>query len=52
MGRQSNLQPDQRRGPAGIAVSDDRVNWSLHSWATPADMDDRDVILFPLMRPE
>ena len=32
---------------SGIAVSDDRVHWEFLSWATPADMDDRDVILFP-----
>jgi predicted GH43/DUF377 family glycosyl hydrolase len=32
---------------SGIAVSDDRVHWQFHSWVTPADMDDRDVILFP-----
>jgi predicted GH43/DUF377 family glycosyl hydrolase len=31
----------------GIAISHDRVNWKHHAWATPADMDDRDVILFP-----
>lgn len=32
---------------SGIAVSKDRVHWELHSWATEADIDDRDVILFP-----
>jgi hypothetical protein len=32
---------------SGIAVSDDRVHWHHHAWATPPDMDDRDVILFP-----
>lgn len=32
---------------SGIAVSTDRVHWQHHAWATPADMDDRDVILFP-----
>ena len=32
---------------SGIAVSEDRVNWRFLSWVTPADMDDRDVILFP-----
>ena len=32
---------------SGIAISTDRVNWTHHVWATPADMDDRDVILFP-----
>ena len=32
---------------SGIAVSTDRVHWHHHVWATPADMDDRDVILFP-----
>lgn len=31
----------------GIAISHDRMHWKHHAWATPADMDDRDVILFP-----
>ena len=32
---------------SGIAVSEDRVNWRHLAWATPAEIDDRDVILFP-----
>jgi beta-1,2-mannobiose phosphorylase / 1,2-beta-oligomannan phosphorylase len=32
---------------SGIALSTDRVHWQHHVWATPADIDDRDVILFP-----
>lgn len=32
---------------SGIAVSDDRIHWSILAWATPEDLDDRDVILFP-----
>lgn len=32
---------------SGIAVSDDRIHWSLLSWVSPTTMDDRDVILFP-----
>ena len=32
---------------SGIAVSTDRVNWKHHVWATPPEVDDRDVILFP-----
>jgi predicted GH43/DUF377 family glycosyl hydrolase len=32
---------------SGIAVSSDRVRWEHHSWPTPAELDDRDVILFP-----
>lgn len=32
---------------SGIAISTDRVHWQHHAWATPTDMDDRDVILFP-----
>jgi predicted GH43/DUF377 family glycosyl hydrolase len=32
---------------SGIAVSEDRIHWQFQSWVTPADMDDRDVILFP-----
>ena len=36
----------------GLAVSTDRIHWKLHSWITAPDNDDRDVILFPLLRPE
>jgi predicted GH43/DUF377 family glycosyl hydrolase len=32
---------------SGIAISDDRVHWEHHCWATPKEIDDRDVILFP-----
>jgi beta-1,2-mannobiose phosphorylase / 1,2-beta-oligomannan phosphorylase len=32
---------------SGLAVSDDCVTWTFHSWITPADTDDRNVILFP-----
>lgn len=32
---------------SGIAVSTDRVHWRHHVWATPPELDDRDVILFP-----
>lgn len=32
---------------SGIAVSHDRINWKHLAWATEADIDDRDVILFP-----
>lgn len=32
---------------SGLAVSDDRVTWKHFAWITPADIDDRDVILFP-----
>lgn len=32
---------------SGIAISHDRQHWEHHVWATPADLDDRDVILFP-----
>ena len=37
--------PNQTR--SGLAVSDDRVQWAFHSWITPENIDDRDVILFP-----
>ena len=37
--------PNQTR--SGLAVSRDRVKWEFHSWITPEDIDDRDVILFP-----
>jgi beta-1,2-mannobiose phosphorylase / 1,2-beta-oligomannan phosphorylase len=32
---------------SGLAVSEDLRTWRFHSWITPADVDDRDVILFP-----
>lgn len=32
---------------SGLAVSDDGRSWTFHSWITPADTDDRNVILFP-----
>ena len=32
---------------SGIAVSQDRVHWEHLCWATPQEVDDRDVILFP-----
>lgn len=32
---------------SGIAISEDRVTWSHHSWTSSPDLDDRDVILFP-----
>jgi predicted GH43/DUF377 family glycosyl hydrolase len=32
---------------SGIAVSTDRVHWEHRCWATPKEIDDRDVILFP-----
>lgn len=31
----------------GLAVSDDGRSWRHDRWLTPADIDDRDVILFP-----
>ena len=39
--------PRKNQTRSGIAVSRDRVNWQLHSWATSPEIDDRDVILFP-----
>jgi predicted GH43/DUF377 family glycosyl hydrolase len=38
---------DKNQTRSGIAVSKDRVHWEFFGWATPSDMDDRDVILFP-----
>ncbi len=32
---------------SGIAVSKDKYTWEHFSWATPKEIDDRDVILFP-----
>jgi len=38
---------DKNQTRSGIAVSKDRVHWEFLGWATPEDIDDRDVILFP-----
>jgi predicted GH43/DUF377 family glycosyl hydrolase len=38
---------DKNQTRSGIAVSKDRIHWEFWGWATPPDMDDRDVILFP-----
>lgn len=42
-----NPTKDRNQTRSGIAVSRDRVHWEHLAWATPADIDDRDVILFP-----
>ena len=39
--------PMKNQTRSGIAVSRDLCNWEHHVWATPAELDDRDVILFP-----
>ena len=44
-GFDGNAERNQTR--SGLAVSRDRVHWRHHCWPTPADLDDRDVILFP-----
>jgi beta-1,2-mannobiose phosphorylase / 1,2-beta-oligomannan phosphorylase len=38
---------DKNQTRSGIAISKDRSHWEFLGWATPEDMDDRDVILFP-----
>ena len=38
---------DKNQTRSGIAVSRDRLHWDFLGWATPEDIDDRDVILFP-----
>jgi beta-1,2-mannobiose phosphorylase / 1,2-beta-oligomannan phosphorylase len=38
---------DANQTRSGIAVSRDRIHWEFLGWVTPADIDDRDVILFP-----
>jgi predicted GH43/DUF377 family glycosyl hydrolase len=38
---------DKNQTRSGIAVSKDLLRWEFLGWATPADIDDRDVILFP-----
>ena len=42
-----DVRPEANQTRSGIAVSRDRVHWEHRCWATPADVDDRDVILFP-----
>jgi len=32
---------------SGIAISNDAIHWQHHCWPTAANLDDRDVILFP-----
>ena len=39
--------PTENMTRTGIARSDDMRTWEHSSWATPPDIDDRDVILFP-----
>jgi predicted GH43/DUF377 family glycosyl hydrolase len=38
---------EENQTRSGIAVSTDRVHWEHLAWATPKEIDDRDVILFP-----
>ena len=38
---------EENQTRSGIAISTDRLHWEHHCWATPKDIDDRDVMLFP-----
>ena len=38
---------EDNQSRSGIAVSADRVHWEHLCWVNPADVDDRNVILFP-----
>jgi predicted GH43/DUF377 family glycosyl hydrolase len=38
---------EENQTRSGIAISQDRIHWTHHCWATPKEVDDRDVILFP-----
>ena len=38
---------DRNQTRSGIAISKDRLHWEFIGWATPEQVDDRDVILFP-----
>lgn len=38
---------EENQTRSGIAVSTDRIHWRHRCWPTPAELDDRDVILFP-----
>jgi predicted GH43/DUF377 family glycosyl hydrolase len=40
-------KPEDNQSRSGIAVSKDRVHWQHLCWATPLELDDRDVVLFP-----
>ncbi|MGE5611632.1 MAG: glycosidase [Bacillota bacterium] len=42
----SGARPDNMTR-SGIAISKDRVHWKHYCWPTSAQLDDRDVILFP-----
>jgi beta-1,2-mannobiose phosphorylase / 1,2-beta-oligomannan phosphorylase len=39
--------PMKNQTRTGIAISDDLYSWKHFQWATPIELDDRDVILFP-----
>ena len=39
--------PVKNQTRSGIAISNDLYHWEHHVWATPVELDDRDVILFP-----
>jgi len=38
---------EENQTRSGIAISQDHIHWTHHCWATPKEVDDRDVILFP-----
>jgi len=40
-------RPEDNQTRSGIAASKDRLHWEHLCWATPLELDDRDVILFP-----
>ncbi len=40
-------RPEDNQTRSGIAVSEDAIHWKHLCWATPPELDDRDVILFP-----
>jgi len=39
--------PKKNMTRSGIAISQDLYSWEHYSWATPLELDDRDVMLFP-----
>lgn len=39
--------PQDNQTRSGIVVSRNLLDWEHHVWATPEELDDRDVILFP-----
>jgi predicted GH43/DUF377 family glycosyl hydrolase len=42
-----DCDPKENNTRTALLVSYDLVRWIFHSWITPADIDDRNVVMFP-----